>query len=138
VAKFNPEVGKKSRDKFLGIVLGFETWIVLSWEVRFYESEFSSGGNHGRYPGFIPKKQIWLEIGLTLKNYDLCGVTIHEALEAKILEVTRMTYNKAHEIADYYEKKFRMFTLENGWDDSWDVCEMADYWAKIYLEEITR
>ncbi len=136
-AKFNPEVGRRSRHKLIGTVLGFKAWIVLSWIVREYESEFASGGNHGRYPEFIPEKELWLEIGLTLNDYDLCGVTIHEALEAEIMSRAKMSYNKAHEIADFYEKKFRAHVKKRGWGN-WDVDAGADSFAREYLAEIER
>ena len=135
--RFNHEVGDRARKKLLGQVLDFDAWIVLSWIVREYESEFASGGNHGRYPEFIPQNEIWLEIGLTMMDYDLCGVMIHEALEAEIMRRTHMEYNQAHEMADFYEKKFRAHVKKHGWGN-WDVDAGADSFAREYMKEIEK
>jgi len=137
VKKFNPEVGKRARHKYLGKVLGLDVWTVKSWIVREYETEFADDGNHGRYPWFVPKNEVWLEIGLTLCDYDLCAIIIHGSLEAYVMNEFAIKYDNAHEVADYYEKEFRAFTKEHGWDKSWSVIEMADYWARIYLDKFT-
>jgi hypothetical protein len=138
VAKFNHEVGDRARKKLLGHVLGYEAWLVKSWIVREYESEFASGGNNGRYPEFIPDEEIWLEVGLDLVPYDLCGVVIHEALEAEIMRLSGMEYNQAHEMADFYEKRFREFVVSVGYTESWDVASAADAFCRIYMKEIEK
>lgn len=139
--KFNHEVGDRSRKKLLGRVLGFDAWLVKSWIVREYESEFASGGNHGRYPEFIPEDEIWLEIGLALVDYDLCGVVIHEAMEAEIMRRSGMEYDQAHEIADFYEKRFRKLVPARSKKVFWKkptIAETADALCKIFIKELEK
>lgn len=70
-----------------------------------YEMDFVEAGNPFRYPKFIPKNEIWIDINL--EPDDWIPNCLHEYIESILMRDRNLSYDKAHDIANIKEKKFR-------------------------------
>ena len=62
-------------------------------------------GGHDYVYDFIPKGEIWLE--KTSRIEDTMANFFHEVLERSLMKYKKMDYEKAHNIAEKNEEKFR-------------------------------
>jgi hypothetical protein len=70
-----------------------------------HEMDFCEGGNSQRYPEFIPKDEIWIEVNI--HTTDIKFIMLHEYIENRLMRDFSLTYDKAHDIANEQEKSFR-------------------------------
>lgn len=96
----------------IGQIGAFEVYIVNGdWIKTHLEMEFVEGGNDMAYnattdfKNIIPEHEIWLsaEIRPELLPY----ILYHEILEAEIIKHIHSDYPKAHNVANFYERKAR-------------------------------
>ncbi|MFA6569919.1 MAG: hypothetical protein WCT77_01645 [Bacteroidota bacterium] len=68
---------------------------------------FVAGGHHhvGEHYHYIPDNQIWLEECMTEK--DIESTLLHEFHEYNNMKYSKLSYSKAHDLANKAEKKFR-------------------------------
>ena len=74
----------------------------------FIDIEFIQGGHHHARPDlkkFIPDCEIYIE--KNLNQHDRDGVIVHEVTEYELMKFRKMSYSKAHEIANKKEKAYR-------------------------------
>lgn len=67
--------------------------------------DFIGGGNHFAYPKLVPKNELWAEKYLP-KN-DFAAIIEHERVEANEMRHDRLSYIRAHNIANRAEDRFR-------------------------------
>jgi len=72
---------------------------------RDFNREFTSGGNVGRYPNFMPESDIWVES--TLNDKDKLFNTAHEIVERHLILWNNLEYNKAHLKSSKFEAAIR-------------------------------
>jgi hypothetical protein len=92
--------------QFLGKVGEFSVFTIDGEFVRDnIDIDYVAGGNHSRYPKYVPKGEIWLE--QTNDPLDMAATSLHEAIEATIMHDEKMGHEKAHDLADTIEKPLR-------------------------------
>lgn len=95
----------------LGYIDGLELWLVNGGEVKEkFDMDFIEGGHDLAWP-FIPNGEVWLDA--CLASDQLMFVLLHEIVERKLM-AHGLTYERAHEIANYYESLYRK---QHGWTD---------------------
>lgn len=94
------------RLRLLGTVAGLKIHLVCGQCVRdTIELEFTMGGNHGAYPAFVPKPEIWLDDAMNA--FDQTATALHELVERDRMLHHHMGYDRAHVVANRYERAFR-------------------------------
>lgn len=69
-----------------------------------YDMDFMAGGNGYRFD-FIPKDEIWL--ASTLPDEEFRFTLFHELIERYLMQDFSYDYDKAHKIANFFERKLR-------------------------------
>ena len=67
--------------------------------------DFGLGGNHYAYR-YIPKNEIWIEKIISPRERKF--IIAHEIIERHMMDKYKYPYQKAHNIANKLEKRFRM------------------------------
>jgi len=89
----------------MGTVLGLEVVAVDGDKVKErFEMDFVEGGNDQRY-GFIPPKTVWVDNRLDKEDWRY--IILHETVERTLMKYLGLTYDQAHEIANWEERKDR-------------------------------
>ena len=90
--------------RYIKTVDGFKVYTVSGERVKLKHIEFVEGGNGYVYK-WIPKNEIWIENVYSKKEQD--AILLHELSEVKKMQ-KGMNYEKAHNIANNIEKKYRI------------------------------
>jgi hypothetical protein len=69
-----------------------------------YNMDFVEGGSDLVYK-FIPAKTIWIDKAITSEERP--HIILHELIERHLMEKYNVDYEKAHDIANVFEKKSR-------------------------------
>ena len=94
------------RVRVLGKVSGLTIYLVCGQCVRdAIELEFTMGGNHGAYPKFVPKSEIWIDDAMNA--FDQTATALHELVERDRMLHHHMGYDRAHVVANRHERVFR-------------------------------
>lgn len=67
------------------------------------------GGNPGRYK-FVPKNEAWIDAVQTPR--DRVATALHELVEYSLMRRKRLSYARAHELANRVERKARRGRLD--------------------------
>jgi hypothetical protein len=114
--------------KLAGSMFNYDVYAIDGEFIRNeIEVDFVEGGNHGRYPGFIPEDEIWIEEFLS--PLDFAATAIHEFVEVTLMRRGGMGYEAAHDYANVAEQQFRR---EYEWRAGIDL-ETAEDWLKLFL-----
>jgi hypothetical protein len=96
---------------FIGEFNGLRFCLVNGGEIAVKKDmDFVEGGNGMRYPGFIPKDEIWPDA--CLDGGQLPFVALHESIETELMR-GGMPYDDAHAFANARERIFRLASM--GW-----------------------
>jgi hypothetical protein len=103
-------MGKKHcdnpRTRVLGTVSGLKIYLVCGQCVRdVIDLEFTMGGNHGAYPKYVPKGEIWLDDAMN--GFDATATCLHELVERDQMLHHHLGYDRAHVVANSFERPFR-------------------------------
>lgn len=99
------EKSSRFKSKKLGNVISFDVWSVDGEAIRNQiDIDFVAGGNPGRY-NYVPMGQIWIERNIARKG--IAPVIVHEIVECIFMQVGRMTYSQAHDMANAIEGDMR-------------------------------
>ena len=74
--------------------------------------EFVEGGHHyvtssPKYAKNIPEDEIWIDDVHLIKSYDLQAIVLHELVERSLMKDHKLSYDKAHTVANSIQKAFR-------------------------------
>lgn len=84
---------------------GMEIFLVDGRFVREnMDFDFTEGGNHYRYPEFIPENEIWVDDDMSEDEREF--VIVHEVIEATLM-AQGMSYDDAHDRAGIAEEDLR-------------------------------
>ena len=70
-----------------------------------YDLDFVEGGNDAIY-NYIPANTLWIDKNLDKHEYPF--IILHEFVERYLMKKYGLEYNDAHDLANHYEKKFRI------------------------------
>ena len=90
---------------------GLKIYVVDGQAIRDqYDVEFIQGG-HSLHYDFIPKKEIWIDVNVSLKERKF--VLAHKIFELGAMQKNGGDYDKAHKAASKYEKELRKENSKN-------------------------
>jgi hypothetical protein len=94
--------------KYYGTQKGFKIYFVDGAKIRtFYHIDFVEGSN-GQVKKYIPRNEIWIDNIFLKKQKEVRAIVLHEITEAVLMRDKRLSYEKAHRIANTKEKRFRI------------------------------
>jgi hypothetical protein len=94
------------RRRLLGRAGGITVYLVDGEQVRNQiDIDFVSGGNGAVYPSYIPQDEVWIDDGQ--HTLDRTATALHELVERDLMLHHGMSYDRAHDEANVYERAFR-------------------------------
>jgi hypothetical protein len=109
--KLNREIAsalelKAPRLRLIGHVTGLPVYLVSGEHVRNHiDIDFTQGGNEAAYPGYVPKREIWIDDAM--HALDRIATIFHEITERNMVLYGGIDYDRAHEIACKREIELR-------------------------------
>jgi len=94
------------RLRLLGRVAGLAIYLVDGERVRDeIDVDFVNGGNEGAYPNYVPVGEIWIDDAQ--HQLDRTATALHELVERDLMLRHGMSYDRAHDEANEYERPLR-------------------------------
>jgi hypothetical protein len=87
-------------------VQGLAIYLVDGEHVRnLIDVDFVNGGNGAVYPGYIPLDEVWIDDAQ--HALDRTATALHELVERDLMLHRGMSYDRAHDEANVYERGLR-------------------------------
>lgn len=96
----------RPRLRFLGRVRDLAIYLVDGEQIRNeIDVDFVNGGNGAIYPSYIPRDEIWIDDAQ--HALDRTATALHELIERDLMLHHGLSYDRAHDEANVYERVFR-------------------------------
>lgn len=96
---------RSPRLRLLGHVAGLAIYVVSGEQVRdLVDIDFTMGGNEAVY-AYVPPGEIWIDDAAHV--HDRTATALHELIERHLMLRHGMNYDRAHVVANTWERTFR-------------------------------